>query len=176
MPRDLHRETRLFFFSFPSSSVFFSLSSFHALLLLLFFSPLLRPFFFFTFEVSRIAAGCTETVFRAVVGSIEFRIFSQRSCLTIVASRFSANHSIHAYRFSCRFRAVFVPFSCRFRRAIFVRRADTRCISRNAYRIIRRFMRSDSPPVFFLDASFPSYKRSILWRSKRVKQKRTRVK
>ena len=121
MPRDLHRETRLFFFSFPSSSVFFSLSSFHALLLLLFFSPLLRPFFFFTFEVSRIAAGCTETVFRAVVGSIEFRIFSQRSCLTIVASRFSANHSIHAYRFSCRFRAVSVPFSCRFR-AVFVER------------------------------------------------------
>ena len=142
-----------------------------------FFFPLCSVlFFFFTFEVSRIAAGCTETVFRAVVGSIEFRIFSQRSCLTIVASRFSANHSIHAYRFSCRFRAVFVPFSCRFRRAIFVRRADTRCISRNAYRIIRRFMRSDSPPVFFLDASFPPYKRSILWRSKRVKQKRTRVK
>lgn len=47
MPRDLHRETRLFFLSFPSSSLFFSFSSFHALLLLLFFSPLLRPFFFF---------------------------------------------------------------------------------------------------------------------------------
>lgn len=169
MPRDLHRETRLFFLSFPSSSLFFSFSSFHALLLLLFFSPLLRPFFFFTFEVSGIAAGCTETVFRAVVGSIESTRVSNFLPKIVFNDRGVAilrqPWNIRAYRFSCRFR-----------RAIFVRRAVARCISGNACRIIRRFARSDSPPLFFHDASFPPYKRSTLRKSKYVKQRRTEVK